>query len=196
MLAETLSIQDAAASTRRLSLIASAERPASWEFGALMGIGAMTAALTSYVKLNLGIPGHAIVLAVLPIAFGVSLVPRRFAGSIMSASAALTMCATGHTGLGAVGSMVAIGALLDLALRKARPGVGLYAAFVLAGLGGNAVAWVARAVTKLSMLDPGTMGFAHWWAHSLVSYALCGAFAGLLGAALWFQFARRDEQRA
>ena len=196
MLGSAFSIHGAVASTRRLPLIAGEERPAPWELAALVGIGATTAFLTSSVKLNLGIPGHAIVLAVLPIAFGVSLVPRRYAGSILSVSSALTMLATGHTGFGAIASMVAIGALLDLALRKARPGLGLYAAFVLAGLGGNAVAWIARAATKLSMLDAGSVGFAGWGAHSLVSSALCGAFAGLLSAALRFQFARREEKRA
>ncbi len=60
----------------------------------------------------------------------------------------------------------------------------------------NAIAWVARAVTKLTAIDPGTVGFASWWAHSLVSYALCGALAGLVSAALLFQLGARQEKRA
>ena len=82
--------------------------------------------MTSYVKLNLGIPGHAIVLTVLPFAFGMALVPRRWSGSIMAGSALATMLLSGHTGLGAIGSMVATGVLLDLALRKAKGGFPLY----------------------------------------------------------------------
>jgi hypothetical protein len=152
--------------------------------------GAATALMTSYVKLNLGIPGHAIVLAVLPIALGMAFVPRRFAGSIMSASAAATMAAIGHTGFGAIASMLAIG-VLDLALRKARPGITLCGAFILAGFAGNVV---ARVATKLTLVDSGLVVFSAWWAHSLVSYAVCGAFAGLVSVAMWFHLGEKAKQ--
>jgi hypothetical protein len=193
MLGDALSLHDALASSRRLPLRASDAKPAAWELAALVGLGALTAAIVSYVKLKAGIPGHAIIRSVLPIAFGVALVPRRFAGSIMSASAGLTMIATGHAGFGSLASMISVGVLLDFALRKARAGLGLYAAFVLAGLGGNAVGWGVRAAARLAEGDA-TSGA--WWARSVLSYSLCGIFAGLLSAALWFQLSKRDETHA
>lgn len=190
MFASALALHDGLASTRRLSLVTRAS-VARWELGALIGIGAVTALLTSYVKLNLGIPGHAIVLTVLPFAFGMALVPRRWAGSIMGGSALATMLLSGHTGLGAIGSMVATGLFLDLALRRAKSGFPLYLAFVAAGLGGNAVAFVARAFAKLMGLEAGIVDFSAWWMHSLLTYGLCGALAGLISVAAWFHLGER-----
>jgi hypothetical protein len=188
-MAGTLTLVDDLASARRLR-IAAGVHPAAWEIAALLTIGLSTGVATSYVKLDLQIPGHAILLAVVPIALGIALVPRRFAGTIMSASSVVVMAAAMRTGFGALASMFATGVFLDLALRKARPGLSLYAAFLLAGLGGNAVAWIARAGGKLSMLDPGILPFAGWWSHALLSYAVCGALAGVASAAICFRLRR------
>ena len=46
----------------------------------LLSCGAAAAAAVGFIKLSLGIPGHAIVLSALPMALGLSLAPRRFAG--------------------------------------------------------------------------------------------------------------------
>jgi hypothetical protein len=193
MLGDTLALHDGLAATRRFPFTSRAS-VARWEIAALVSIGAATALMTSYVKLNLGIPGHVIVLTVLPFAFGLALVPRRFAGTIMGGSALATMLLSGHTGLGAISSMVATGVFLDLALRKAKGGLPLYVAFVAAGLGGNTVAFAARAATKLTGLDAGAVGFGSWWAHSLLTYALCGALAGLVSVVAWFHV--RERRRA
>src|SRR5690242_201850 len=53
----------------------------------LFGSGVAAAILVGKAKLGLGIPGHSIVLAALPMVLGIALAPRRFAGSVMSAGA-------------------------------------------------------------------------------------------------------------
>ena len=49
--------------------------------------GAVAAVAVGKAKLGLGIPGHSIVLAALPMMLGLALAPRRLAGSVMSAGA-------------------------------------------------------------------------------------------------------------
>jgi hypothetical protein len=193
MAAAPLAVHDTLAESRRLAITTPGTRPSTWELGALLTIGIAAGLALSFVKLNLRIPGHAILLTVAPLALGLALVPRRWAGSTMSGAAGLTMLAAGHTGAGAVASMLVTGLFLDLALRNARGGVRLYAAFIAAGLAGNAVAFGVRGVTKIVGLDPGTALFSSWWSHALVSYALCGAFTGLVCAALLFGWRKKTD---
>ena len=49
--------------------------------------GAAAASTTGFIRLGLRIPGHAIVLVVVPMALGLALAPRRLAGFVMSAGA-------------------------------------------------------------------------------------------------------------
>jgi len=192
MLSSVLRIHEGLAATRRLSIATPQTKPGVWELGALLTIGVSAGLALSYAKLNLGIPGHVILLNFAPLAFGLGLVPRRGAGTAMGLTAAATMAIAAHTGAGAMVSMLMTGILLDLALAKAKGGLPLYAAFVVAGLGGNAAAFVARAIAKLGGVEPGAVPFSMWWSHALVSYALCGALTGLASALLWFSVRKRS----
>jgi hypothetical protein len=185
-----LSVHPPLAAARRLALRIEGS-VAAWEIAALVGLGAVAAVISARVELHLGIPGHAIVLAMLPTALGVALVPRRAAGSILSASAlcsslALRAAGLGERGAGAMVGLVAIGVLLDLALRRARSGASLYAAFAIAGLGANLLAFAARVGTRL-FEGPGPRPLGAWIRLAMVTYPLSGALAGLLAAALWFR---------
>jgi hypothetical protein len=165
----------------------------------LCGAGAATA--QAYVRLRLGIPGHAIVLSVVPMALGLALAPRRMAGSVMSVGAfttavCLTTFAQARYGGGAFTSLCLIGPMMDVALAGARRGWRLYAGLVLAGIVANFGALISRTGGKLLGFDlPGTRPFGSWWAQALLTYTLSGAVAGLLGALFWFQF-RGGRNRA
>jgi len=156
--------------------------------------GSAAAAAVSLVKLSLGIPGSSIVLTALPMALGMSLAPRRLAGSVMSAGALgaavlLTQTAGVRFGSGAFASLLLLGPMMDVALRRARSGWRVYAALVLAGVGANVMALASRAAPKLLGLDlPGTRPFDSWWLQASVTYTLSGVVAGLLGALCWFHF--------
>jgi len=163
------------------------------EVAALVLLGVTAAVTSAYVQIGLRIPGHSIVMAVLPMAFGFAVVPRQLAGTAMSTSAMLTaalLTASGahHFGVGALASLTAVGPLLDLALARARGGWRLYLGFVLAGLFANVLAFSVRGGSKLLQLDaPGTRVFSDWLSQAAVTYVLSGALAGLLSAACWFR---------
>jgi hypothetical protein len=166
----------------------------------LVTCGAAAAAAVGLAKLGLGIPGHSIVLAALPMALGLSLAPRRLAGSVMSAGALATawaLAARGASyGSGSFVSLCLLGPMMDAALHGVRRGRRVYAALVLAGAATNVVALGSRAASKLLGLDlaAGAQPFDSWWARAAVTYTLSGLVAGLLGALCWFQFNDRPER--
>ena len=163
----------------------------------LITCGMASAAAVGFVKLSLGIPGHSIVLAALPMALGMSLAPRRFAGSVMSAGAlgtawALTQFGGARFGSGAFASLLLLGPVMDVALRRVRSGWRVYAGLVLAGVVTNLMALASRGVPKVLGLDlPGSRPFDSWWLQASITYTLSGVVAGLLGAFCWFQFNER-----
>jgi hypothetical protein len=167
----------------------------------LLSCGAVSTVTIAYVKLALGIPGHSIVLAALPMVLGMSLAPRRFAGVVMSTGAwgtAWGLAAMGRAtfGSGAFASLVILGPMMDIALRQARGGWRVYAALVLAGVATNLLALASRAASKLLGLDlGGARPFDSWWLQASVTYTLSGVAAGLLGAFCWFHFNVRTENR-
>src|SRR5215218_8086313 len=59
-----------------------------------------------------GVPGHAILRSVLPMAFGLALVPRRSAGVTMSFSAGLTAAAMSWQGIGRFQPAAVLGVIL------------------------------------------------------------------------------------
>jgi hypothetical protein len=162
----------------------------------LLGCGAWAAAAVGYARLGLGIPGHSIVLAALPMAFGLSLAPRRFAGSVMGAGAcgtALLLTTAGASyGSGAVISLSLLGPMMDVAVRRARRGRLIYVALGLSGVATNLLALASRAATKILGLDIGSRPFDSWWLLAMVTYTLSGVVAGLLGALCWFHFNDRS----
>jgi hypothetical protein len=160
----------------------------------LVTCGAAAAAAVAYVKLSLRIPGHSIVLAALPMALGLSLAPRHLAGSVISAGAlgtALLLSGVGGAtyGSGATVSLILLGPMMDVALRRVRSGWRLYAALVLSGAATNLLALGSRASSKLLGLDlAGARPFDSWWLQASFTYTLSGVVAGLLGALCWFHF--------
>lgn len=188
--------------TSRLPPLAPAEHDAgAVEIATLVLIGAIASALTNLADFHAGIPGSSIVLTIFPMALGFALVPRRMAGSVMgvSAVATATLLRLGGAhlaGVGALTSLALCGPFLDLALRRARGGPWLYAAFVLAGAGTNACAFLVRATAKwLGMRGiGGGMGrraMSAWLPQAVWTYALAGVLAGLVSAALWFHLRER-----
>src|SRR5689334_25290191 len=112
------------------SLARTAARVSTAELLTLLLCGATAALAVGYVKPSLGIPGHAIVLAALPMALGTALAPRRLAGCAMSAGALGTACALASLGArygsGAFISLTLLGPMMDIALRRARRGWRVY----------------------------------------------------------------------
>lgn len=159
------------------------------------GFGAV--AMSALVDLNVRVPGHAILRAVLPISLGLALVPRRGAGLVMGSAAALGlggMLMLGQRGLGtgATASLLALGPMFDLAVRKARPGWRLYAAFGAAGLAANLIAFVVRGGAKAGGIGAGSRALGDWMSVAPYSYAICGLVAGIVCGGIWFGAKDRD----
>lgn len=193
-------VNDGLAASGRLPTLSRVDsRMSAAEVLLLLFCGAAAAATVGMVKLGLRIPGHAIVLAVLPMAFGLSLAPRRLAGSVMSAGAIGTALLLSRLGVASYGSgssvsLFLIGPCIDLALLGARPGWRLYLGLVLAGVSANVLALASRAAAKLTGLDlASARPFDSWWIQASVTYTLSGALAGLVGAICWFHLKKRPE---
>ncbi len=198
MLSGAFSVHNGLVTARRIPAFGRAgSRISAAEVAILLLAGIVAACATAFIRLGLRIPGHAIVLAVVPMALGMALVPRRLGGMIMGGGAfatasALSVAGVASYGTGAMTSLCLTGPFMDVALAGAASGWRLYAGLVAAGLATNLVSFLQRAGSKLLDLDkPGTRLFAEWWPQAIVTYTLSGAVAGLLGALLWFQFRGR-----
>ena len=194
MVSDWLSVHDGLLGAGRLPPITRPQRRASVaEWLLLLTCGGAGAAAVGLVKLSLGIPGHSIVLAALPMVLGVSLAPRHLAGSVMSVSAlgtAWLLSAGGVSyGAGSFASLLLIGPMMDVAMSRARSGWRVYVALVLSGVAANLLALGSRAAAKLLGLDlAGARPFDSWWLQASVTYTLSGVAAGLLSALCWFHF--------
>ena len=184
------------------SLVRAGSRITAAELLLLLTCGAAAAAAVAYVKLSLRIPGHSIVLAALPMVLGLSLAPRRLAGSMMSAGAVgtawlLTALGGASYGSGSSVSLLLLGPMMDVAVRHARGGWRVYSALVLSGVATNLLALGSRAGFKVLGLDlaAGARPFDSWWLQASVTYTLSGVVAGLLGALCWFHFNDRTSDR-
>jgi hypothetical protein len=181
------------------SLARSRARISAAELLLLLMCGAAAAAAVAYVKLSLRIPGHSIVIATLPIAFGLAAAPRRLAGSLMSAgalgTAVLLSAAGARFGSGSFVSLALIGPMMDVAVLGARTGWRVYGALVLSGVATNLLALGSRAANKLLGLDLGTRPFDSWWLQASLTYTLSGVVAGLLGALCWFNLTSGAERK-
>ncbi len=195
-------VHDGLLESARLPAIArGGQRISTAELLLLFLCGAAAASATGFIRLGLGIPGHAIVLAVVPMALGLALAPRRLAGFVMSAGAfgaanAFSLAGLTSYGTGAIVSLCVTGPILDFALARARGGWRLYLRLVLAGIIANLLALTSRGASKLLGFDLASMRpFATWWSQAAVTYTLCGAAAGLIAAACWFHLRDRKAQR-
>lgn len=223
-----------AASARRSLPATASAHAAARDLATLLMLGAVAALATSFLPGGLRIPGHAILRGTLPMVLGMSLVPRRSAGAVMSLAAAGTFAALRLGGLGLPNPAACVGVLClgpaaDLALQGTRPGLWVYVRFAAAGLAANVAAFAVRLATGTTAAAPlaarvrtwapgsgmgggnrmggGGMGMHRGalgalpaagesidpsWLVALSSFALCGALAGLVCAAIWFR--RRPRQ--
>jgi hypothetical protein len=201
MVADWFSAHGGLADAARLPSLAQArQRISAVELLLLLASGAAAAVAVGKAKLGLGIPGHSIVLAALPMALGMALAPRRLAGSVMSTGAIGTAWALAGTGVADFGagsfvSLCLLGPMMDVALRNAYTGRRVYEALILAGVLTNVLALASRAGVKLVGLDVGRRLFDTWWLQASVTYTLSGAVAGLLGALCWFHFHSLGSRR-
>src|SRR5688572_28082360 len=121
-------VRDGLAGAARFpSLARSEQRVSAVELLLLLMCGATAAVAIGMVKLRLGIPGHSIVLAAVPMALGMALAPRRMAGCVMSGGALgaawlLTSAGGGNFGSGSFVSLSLLGPMMDLALNGVRGG--------------------------------------------------------------------------
>jgi hypothetical protein len=195
-------------------------RAAAVEWAVLVALGVVAALATSLPLAGLRLPGHAILRGTLPLVLGLSLVPRRSAGSVMSLAAAATFGALRLGGLGlphaaAWVGLVCLGTALDVAAAGASGGWRLYVRFAVAGLAANLAAFAVRmmqlpAAAALAGHVPGSGGgrgmgggfgggrgngpsVLEFWPTALASFALFGAAAGLASAMIWFRARSRPE---
>ncbi len=195
MQSPVLSIHPGLADSSRLPVLAQQRQQSKLAITLLLlGAGVSAALATAMLHLGLRIPGHSIIRAVFPMAFGLALAPRRMGGMTMGAGALgsallIKTCGFAVIGVGAMTSLVLTGPLLDAALWRAGRGWRLYLAFALAGLTSNLAALAARAGTKLVGLDHlAGRPLGEWWLQSVVTYPVCGLLAGLISAMVWFRF--------
>ena len=203
MVSEWFVVHEGLAGSARLpSLTRSRQRISALEVLLLLTSGAAAATVVGVAKLGLGIPGHVIVLAALPLAFGLSLAPRHLAGSVMSGGALgtawlLRAAGVATYGSGSFVSLCLLGPMMDVALRGARTGWRVYAALVLSGVAANLLALGSRAAAKVLGLDlAGARPFDSWWLQAMVTYTLSGVVAGLLGALCWFHLSDRSSPKS
>lgn len=201
MIANWFSVHDGLASAGRFPAVTRMrERITASEIALLIFCGVAAAAASGLIKLGLRLPGHSIVLSMLPMALGLALAPRRLAGFIMSAGALSTAAAfnfagIAHFGSGAFVSLCLIGPVMDLALNKARSGRFLYFGLILAGIATNLLALASRSMSKLLGLDMARMRpFDLWWGQAVVTYSLCGAIAGLIAAVCFFHLRKQRDK--
>jgi len=178
------------------------DRITASELTLLFLCGGASAAMAGFINLHLRLPGHSILLSMLPMILGLALAPRRFAGFMMSAGAlgtasAFSLAGLAHYGSGAFISLCLMGPMMDLALTKVRAGWSLYFGLVIAGISTNLLALGSRAMSKLLGLDiAGMRPFGMWWTQAVVTYTLCGAVAGLIGAFCFFHLRKQRSKSA
>jgi hypothetical protein len=181
------------AASSRLSGASASIRALSWaEPTVLVLLGFAAAYLTLNLDLDFRLPGHAILRSVFPFALGLALVPRRGAGTVMGSAALVGVLfggmAHGAPGWGASTSLLLTGPALDLAVRRANPGRGVYLAIVAAGVAVNLAAFALRLGARI-VAPGGGRTMASWLPEAAITYPACGALAGALAAAVWFRAA-------
>lgn len=201
MINQWFGIHDELATAGRFPSIAKIrERISASEIILLLFCGGAAATASGLIKLGLRIPGHSIVLSMIPMALGLALAPRRLSGFIMSAGAFSTAVAFNHMGLahfgsGAFISLCLLGPVMDLAVSRARSGWRLYSGLILAGICTNLLALGSRSMSKLLGLDfSGTRPFGTWWAEAAMTYTLSGALAGLICALCFFHLHSKQSE--
>ena len=100
-------INEGLAAAGRLPALARVrERISAYEIVLLILCGAAAAAASGFIRLGLRLPGHSIILSMIPMALGLALAPRRLSGLIMSASAFGTGAAFNLAGMAHLGPVL------------------------------------------------------------------------------------------
>lgn len=163
------------------------------ELAILVSLGIVAALATSAGNLRIPLPGHAILRGTLPLVLGISLVPRRGSGTMMSMTAVIFLAAmrlfgAGHLNPAAATGLACLGPALDLAFTNARPGWRIYALAALAGAGANLIAFAVRLGAAAWFEETfGGRGFLAFWPVALASFVVFGAVAGMLSGVAWFR---------
>jgi hypothetical protein len=185
--------------TTRLPMLgSSAQVLPALEFAALLLFGGLATCSMLFLDFGVRVPGHAILRAVLPMACGLAVVPRRGAGLVMGGGALMTLAALhlgGHpgSGTGSSTSLLLIGPMMDVALWTAKPGLRLYLSFALAGFATNLVAFLVRGAAKAGGgAGAGGRTMESWLPVAVITYAACGLLAGLISAAMLFHWSRKS----
>lgn len=170
----------------------------SFKLATLLLIGIITGICSSQIKLSLGIPGHSIIKIIIPLSFGIALVPLKSAGSIMGLAGVFTvffselLFGKNGTGTGGYTSLVFAGFFLDLTLSYANNGWKLYSGLMISGLLSNLIALCVRSgfksFSKINMID-----FNTWFEIAAITYPVCGLIAGFISALLVFKFKKSNK---
>jgi len=161
----------------------------------LVSSGVLAAACSTFVKLHLSIPGHAILKVILPMCLGYAAAPRRSAGTIMGVSALVsTIFFRGlfsmepGLGIGSFTSLILFGPVLDLFARSLQRPVSAWFHLAAAGLITNAGAFFVRGSFKIFGRDDAVQKiFTVWLSTAYASYAICGLLAGLICGVIFFR---------
>src|SRR5262245_22783746 len=74
-------------------------RASALGWACLVGLGLLAGLASIFLRLRLGVPGHAILRAALPAALGLALVPWRLSGCVVSGTAFASVLAAGALGV-------------------------------------------------------------------------------------------------
>jgi hypothetical protein len=176
------------------------ERISASELALLTMCGATAAAASGILHRGWQIPGSSIILALIPMAFGLALAPRRHAGFIMgtgaiSAAVIFNQIGLARIGSGALISLCLIGPVMDFTVNKARQGWRLYSGLILAGVITSMFALGCRGICKLLGFDfLGAQPIGIWWVKAIVTYPLSGAVAGLIAAICFFHLRKQRSE--
>jgi hypothetical protein len=169
------------------------DRVAATEWAILLAAGAVSAVISLSVG-GFRIPGSAILQAVLPMAAGLALVPRRGSGLTMGTAA--LACGVGMRGIAALGvahvnpselaRLFLLGVCLEVGPARASDKRFVWLWFVTAGLAANLLGFAI----KMGMGQLGWEGIGRHsipWPVRLTSFAVCGAVAGGISAVIFFR---------
>jgi hypothetical protein len=174
------------------------------EIACLLVCGGLAALAIGLLHPSLRLPGHAILRGAVPMGMGFAIVPRRWSGSVMAIGALVAGIGMSAGGIGsfpatAMLSVLALGPILDSALIGHCAGWLLYLRFALAGAAANLLALALKLAGFHLGIETGGGGGGQVLRFGMPvvfsSYVLCGALAGLLGAAVWFRFRANDDLR-
>jgi hypothetical protein len=180
-------------------LAASSDRVSFAELAILIGGGAIST-IASYSIGGLGIPGSNMLQAVLPMAAGLAIVPRRGAGILMGLSSLGTGFAVmglgiAHFSPSELSRLVLLGFCLEVGPARAESKSHVWLWFVFAGLAANMLGFGVKYLVAQFGIEGfgGGRGIFRPLPMKMLSWAVCGALAGGVSALIFFRRSQRDS---